>query len=130
MSNFSLTPTETAAAVDVLVQQSHGLASACGWWKDPKTGEQKERNDGELLALIHSEISEALEGVRKNKDDEHLPQFKSVEVELGDAVIRICDMAGARGYRLGAAIAAKLAYNAERADHKPENRAKEDGKKF
>jgi hypothetical protein len=31
------------------------------WWQDIETGAAIERNVGELLALIHSEISEALE---------------------------------------------------------------------
>lgn len=60
----------------------HGLAKRAGWWNDPATGEPKDRNDGELIALMHSELSEALEGVRKNSNDSHLPHRKSVEVEL------------------------------------------------
>jgi hypothetical protein len=52
------------------------------------------------------------------------------EVELADAVIRICDYASRWGYDLGGAIVDKLAHNAQRADHKIENRAKNGGKKF
>lgn len=85
---------------------------------------------GQRLALIHSEVSEALEGVRKDKQDEHLPHLKSVDVELADVLIRIFDYAGQYDIDLDAAVRAKLAYNAERADHKPENRAKEGGKAF
>jgi hypothetical protein len=53
-----------------------------------------------------------------------------VEVELADALIRICDLAGAMDLDLGGAVAEKLLYNQSRADHKPENRALEGGKKF
>jgi hypothetical protein len=100
------------------------------WWRDIKTGEPLERNKGELIALMHSELSEALEGVRKNLQDEKLPHRKAEEVELADALIRIFDYAGAYGLDLDGAFWEKRAYNAKRADHKPENRLKEDGKKF
>jgi NTP pyrophosphatase (non-canonical NTP hydrolase) len=101
-----------------------------GWWTDPKTGETKQRNVGELIALCHSELSEALEGHRKNLQDEHLPEFKSIEVELADCMIRIIDMAGGLNLRLADAMAAKMEYNEIREDHKLENRAKEGGKAF
>lgn len=39
------------------------------WWQDMDTGLPIKRNKGELLALIHSEISECLEGERKSKDE-------------------------------------------------------------
>ncbi len=100
------------------------------WWHCPVTGEYIQRNKGELLALIHSEISEALEGERKNLMDDHLPHRRMAEVELADAVIRIFDYAGGFGYDIEGAIFDKLAYNVKRADHKPENRIKEGGKKF
>jgi NTP pyrophosphatase (non-canonical NTP hydrolase) len=53
-----------------------------------------------------------------------------IEVELADAVIRIADLAGALELDLGSAIAEKMAYNAQRADHKPEARAAAGGKSF
>ena len=108
----------------------HGMAKQAGWWNDLQTGEPKDRNDGEIIALMHSELSEALEGLRKDRNDDHLPHRKSVEVELADTLVRIFDYAGARGLDLAGALIEKLAYNAKRADHKPENRAKADGKKF
>ena len=100
------------------------------WWHDLQTGEPISRNKGELLALIHSEISEALEGERKNLMDDHLPHRRMAEVELADAIIRIFDYCGAFGYDLQGAFEEKMEYNRHRADHKPENRAKEGGKKF
>ncbi len=84
----------------------------------------------EKLCLSHSEVSEAMEGYRKGLQDDHLPHRSMLEVELAYAVIRIADLAGALGLDLGGAIAEKLRYNQQRADHKPENRAKEGGKAF
>lgn len=101
-----------------------------GWWHDIHTGAPLQRNDGELICLMHSELSEAMEGIRKNKYDDHLPHRRAVEVELADCVIRIMDYCGARKYDLGGAMAEKLAYNKDRADHKVENRRKSDGKAF
>jgi hypothetical protein len=71
-----------------------------------------------------------MEGYRKGLMDDKLPHRKMIEVELADAVIRCFDLAGALGLDLAGAMAEKLAYNAMRADHKPENRAAEGGKKF
>lgn len=116
--------------IDAAVDLCHGLAVHAGWWTDLETGKPKDRNDGEMIALMHSELSEALEGLRKDRNDDHLPHRKQVEVELADTLIRIFDYAGARGLDLGAAMVEKLAYNQRRADHKPENRALKDGKKF
>lgn len=100
------------------------------WWISIETGQPIDRNKGELLALIHSEISECLEGVRKNLMDDKLPHRKMEEVELVDALIRIFDYAGAFGLNLEDAYQEKMAYNAARADHKAENRRAENGKKF
>lgn len=82
------------------------------------------------LALCHSELSEGLEGDRKGLMDDKLPHRKMIEVELADAVIRIADLAGALNLDLGGAIAEKLEFNANRADHKPENRAAAGGKAY
>jgi NTP pyrophosphatase (non-canonical NTP hydrolase) len=100
------------------------------WWHDPATGERLNRNKGEMLMLIVSEISEAMEGERKDLMDDHLPHRKMAEVELADALIRIFDYAGAHSYDLQGAFDEKMAYNAQRSDHKPENRLKQGGKKW
>lgn len=82
------------------------------------------------MALIHSEVSEAMEGVRKDKMDDHLPHMKSDAVELADAVIRIADYCYANNIDLEAAITQKLEYNAVRKDHKKEHRESEGGKQI
>ena len=125
---MSLLINETKIATVVLQNICHHLAKKSGWWDGllpPSQGTVAEK-----LLLVHSEVSEACEGYRKDLMDDHLPHRKMVEVELADALIRICDLAGAMGLDLGGAVAEKLAYNQSRADHKPENRALEGGKKF
>jgi len=82
------------------------------------------------LDLIHSELSEALEGYRKDLYDTHLPNRLMIEVELADACIRIFDLAGYLKLDLEGAIIEKFEYNKNRPDHKKENRMKEGGKKI
>lgn len=101
-----------------------------GWHTDIETGQLLDRNKGEMISLIHSEVSEALEGERKNLMDDHLPNRPMPEVEMADAVIRIMDYCGRFGYDIGGAIIEKMEYNKNRSDHKIENRKKDIGKKF
>ena len=133
LNNFTLEPAATAAATQHLVDQCHGASFAAGWWVNPKTGIDTRDNPmcfSQKLCLIHSEISEAMEGDRKSLPDDKLPHRPMREVELADALIRICDLAGAYGMDLGGAVAEKMAYNANRSDHKMEHRLAEGGKKF
>ena len=86
----------------------HDNAAVHGWWDEP-------REDGTLIALIMSEAAEALEALRKgNGPDEHCPQFSGAEVELADVIIRIMDMAEARGWNVAGAIVAKHEFNKTR----------------
>jgi NTP pyrophosphatase (non-canonical NTP hydrolase) len=109
--------------IDYLQNYCHGSAKTAGWWN-------KQRNIAECLCLIHSEISEAMEGYRKDKMDEHLSHQKSIAVELADAMVRILDLAGGLELPLGEAFAEKFCYNQTRADHKLENRMAPGGKRF
>jgi hypothetical protein len=63
------------------------------WWHDAE-GNRLVRSHPELLALVMSELSEGLEGIRKNLKDDHLPHYSMLHVELADTVIRLLDLAG------------------------------------
>lgn len=124
--------------VDELAKLCFGSSVDSGWWS---TANQPGHTDLLLqqyskyvvstkIALMHSELSEALEGYRKNQKDEHLPHHMSLTVELADTLIRIFDLAGAMGLPLGQAFIEKLAYNAIRVDHTKKDRDSTTGKKF
>lgn len=112
------------------VRRCHRASREAGWWTELKTGEPLVRNKGEMFMLMVSEIAEAMEGVRKNLMDDKLPHRSMVEVELADAVIRICDFAGGFNLDLEGAVVEKLAYNTTRPDHQIAARQASDGKKF
>lgn len=135
-----------AFAGRTLQDACHGAAHRAGWWNHKASGYDLRRvirnPEGPLeelmkgllvsnkLCLIHSEVSEAMEGDRKGLMDDKLPDRPMLEVELADAVIRAFDLAGAMGFDLGGAIAEKMAFNAVRPDHKPEAREAAGGKAY
>ena len=94
-----------------LARDAHANSVNHGWW-DPGMD-----NAGEKIALMHSELSEALEALRKgNPPDKHLPEYSSLEVEMADVIIRIFDYAAAAHFEdaLAKAILAKMKYNVGR----------------
>lgn len=128
-TNAILLPHGTAIGLNQLAAQVH--EANLKWWIDVRDGVTPlVRNKGELLALIHSEISEALEGERKDLMDDKLPHRKMAEVELADAIIRILDYAAGFGYDIEGAFTEKMAYNRTREDHTHEARKIAGGKQF
>lgn len=73
-----------------------------------------ERNKGEMIALLHSELSEMLEGVRKPGPDQHCPSYTAEEIEAADVLIRLFDYAWGHKLRLAEAVIAKMEFNASR----------------
>lgn len=95
-----------------LVADSHGRACRKGWWDDCWHDEDQYVVNNELdpdkvlalvpekLALIHSELSEALECYRKGEMTTYYTAQGKPEgfpVELADVVIRCADLLGALG---------------------------------
>ena len=147
---------ELSSIINDLSQSIYKHNSEVGWWDDlenlrglidwtSKNENFSEDTKSELLdninksidliktqklALTHSEISEALEGLRKDLKDDHLPQYDMFEVELADAIFRILDLAGAFNIPIGNIMMEKWDYNTKRVDHTREHRSGTNGKKF
>ena len=96
------------ARFDQVQAEVHRIACGHGWWTT-------EKEDGTCIALMHSELSEALEACRLgNPPSEICDGVSEVEIELADVIIRIMDFACRRGLHVSDAILAKMEYNRER----------------
>lgn len=114
-------------SINELIQIAHQNAIDKGWW-------QEERSFGELIVLVHAELSEAIEDYRAGKDPAEAwyekkdqttfqgrpyqpdPSWKpcGIPSELADVVIRIFDICGFYNIDLEAAISEKMRFNATR----------------
>lgn len=97
------------SSFDALTRDAGHIAQTSGWTKG---------NDGEAIALMHAELSEALEWNRNgNPVSDHIPDFSGEEEEFADVIIRIMHYASLRELDIPKAILAKMAFNATR-EHK------------
>lgn len=107
---------EVVKIINELANRCHSDAVRKGFW-------EVERNKGELLMLMVSEISECLEGLRGDNKSDKLEGFSAEEEEISDLILRALDFAAAFDLRIGEALVAKLAFNKSRPH-------KHGGKKF
>lgn len=126
---------QAAEVIEVAGRAQHALNQH--FYVDQRTGEKLPSDGliGDLLCcqkigLMHSELSETLEGVRKGEMDKHLPHLTAEEVEMADLFLRALDYCGWRKLRIAQAIREKAAYNQTRVDHTREARLAAGGKKF
>jgi len=110
---FSEAQQRFVRAVHAAAREARNIAAAHGFWPSIPAEYEPFRRATQI-ALMHSEFSEALESIRAPRKDDHCPEFDNHVIELADAVLRVFQYCDYYDLPLGAAIIAKMEYNAGR----------------
>jgi len=115
--------------LEEMAVECHQASYNNGWWHDPDTGKELPTTGflgahviGCKIGLIGSEVSEIMEGHRKQKMDDKLPDYEAADVEIVDTIIRLFDLAGKRKTPLTEIYYKKMGFNDVRLDHQLDNR--------
>jgi len=100
-------------SMNSLSKLAYSIACKVGWWDD-------ERSFGDMIALLHTEPSEALEEYRNGHGytetyyRHHDDKPEGIPSELADTIIRVLDIAGHLDIDIGKALAEKMIFNSKR----------------
>lgn len=109
MSESIITEAAFCNSFDRLRQDLFRTHQDKGWTQNSKPEDRVWQ--GNQIALMHGELSEAHEAIRKDLNDDKLTHRKGVEVELADVIIRIMNFATETGLDVAGALVEKARYN-------------------